>query len=126
MRSAVPDWKIPSSAWEAMAPSLKLPDTNDVHVLAAAIASHADCIITTNLRDFPLKVLGLYGIEAIHPDNFIVNQLDLDQLTALAAFKEMRSRWKKKDTTSEEVASALERNGLVATAQRLRDATALI
>jgi hypothetical protein len=126
MRNAVPDWQIPTSAWKTLAPTLKLPDDGDVHVLAAAIVGHADCIVTTNLKDFPATVLDLYGIEAIHPDDFIVNQLDLDQFKALAAFKEMRSRWKKKDGIPEEFALALERNGLVATAQRLREAAALI
>ena len=105
---------------------MRLPDSNDVHVLAAAIAGHADCIVTTNLRHFPADALTIYGIEAIHPDDFIINQLDLDPFTALAAFKEMRARWKKIDSTPEEFAFALERNGLVATAQRLREAAALI
>src|SRR6266545_1037725 len=109
MRSAIPDWEVSSTAWETLAPSLRLPDADDVHVLAAAIAGHADCIVTTNLRHFPADVLCSYGVEAIHPDDFIINQLDLDPFTALAAFKEMRARWKKSDPNPEEFALALER-----------------
>jgi hypothetical protein len=66
-----------------------------VHVLAAALAGHADCIVTANLKDFPVEAVGPLGVEVIHPDQFIVAQWDLDQLVAVAAFKRMRARWKK-------------------------------
>jgi hypothetical protein len=126
MREAVPDWEVPELAWAAVAPCLKLPDPHDVHVLAAAIAGHADCIVTSNLRDFPSELLAPFGIEAIHPDEFLVAQLDLDPIAVLAAFKAQRRRLQRGDFTPEAFADALERNGLVVTAQRLRDAAALI
>jgi hypothetical protein len=50
----------------------------------------------------------------------------LDPLVALAAFKRMRTRWKKPSTTAEDFAAALERGGLPATALRLREAAELI
>lgn len=103
-----------------------LPDAEDRHVLAAAIAGHADCIVTANVRDFPSEVVGVYGIEVVHPDRFIVNQWDLDALAAMSAFKRMRARWKKPHATPEDFAQALESNALPATAQRIRDAADLI
>jgi hypothetical protein len=126
MRAALPDWQVSVLAWQAIAPSLRLPDPDDVHVLAAAIAGHADCIVTSNLKDFPAETLQPYGIEAIHPDDFLVAQLDLDEFTALAAFRDMRARKKGPALNPEEFALALERNGLVATASRLRAAAQLI
>lgn len=126
MREAVPDWEVEEGAWQSLAGSLKLPDPDDVHVLAAAMAGHADCIVTANLRDFPTDVVGPLGIEIIHPDQFIVAQWDLDQLVAVAAFKRMRMRWKMPEATAEDFAAALERAGLPATAQRLREAAELI
>ena len=39
--------------YENLIESLKLPDENDRHVLAAAINAKADFIVTFNLRDFP-------------------------------------------------------------------------
>lgn len=126
MRDAVPDWEVGEPAWRALASALALPDSGDVHVLAAALAGHADCIVTANLRDFPAEVVAPLGIEIIHPDQFVVAQWDLDQLVAVAAFKRMRARWKKPQATAEDFAAALERGGMPATAQRLREAAELI
>lgn len=50
---------------------LHLPDTNDIHVLAVAIASSADAIITFNARDFPRHVLTAEGVTRRDPDGFL-------------------------------------------------------
>jgi predicted nucleic acid-binding protein len=126
MRAAVVDWEVPEAAWRALVPAIDLPDPDDAHVLAAGVAGHADCIVTLNLKDFPRARLAPFGIEVLHPDDFIVAQLDLDQLTALAAFKDMRQRRQRPQESADEFAHSLERNGLVATAARLREAAALI
>jgi hypothetical protein len=126
MRAAVPDWEVPAAAWQTIAPPPGLPDPDDVHVLSAAVAGHADCIVTLNLKDFPSDVLRPYGLEAIHPDDFLVAQLDLDPITALAAFRDMRLRKKNPPLDAEQFAHALERNGLVSTANWLREAAELI
>ncbi|MBB5515885.1 putative nucleic acid-binding protein [Rubricella aquisinus] len=55
---------------EAVA-DLSLPDNNDRHVLAAAIAGRADAIITFNLKDFPGRTLARYGVQPLHPDAFL-------------------------------------------------------
>lgn len=126
MREAVPDWEVDEKAWRALAHSLTLPDPDDVHVLAAALAGHVDCVVTANVRDFPADVVAPLGIEIIHPDQFVVAQWDLDQLVAVAAFKRMRARWRKPHATAEDFAAALERGGMPTTALRLREAAELI
>lgn len=126
MREAVPDWEVPEAAWRAIASGIELPDPNDVHVLAAAIIGHADCIVTSNLKDFPSPVLAEFGIEAVDPDIFILNQWDLDPVGAITAFKRMRARRKKPRSDPEEFAYALELGGLPMTAERIRLAAELI
>ncbi|WP_020104990.1 PIN domain-containing protein [Nocardia sp. 348MFTsu5.1] len=57
----------------------------DRHVLAAAVISRAAMIVTANLKDFPPRALSPYGIEAVHPDDFLLDQLALDHNRVLAA-----------------------------------------
>ena len=58
----------------------------EIHVLAAAIHSSADAIVTFNLKDFPKQELGKYNIEAIHPDDFIFYQFDFSTSTVINSF----------------------------------------
>ncbi|MDQ2065651.1 PIN domain-containing protein [Xinfangfangia sp. CPCC 101601] len=50
---------------------LDLPDPNDVHVLATAIAASADAIVTFNAADFPGHVLAEEGLNRRDPDGFL-------------------------------------------------------
>ena len=50
--------------------SLELPDPNDLQVLAEAIVSSCEKIVTKNLKHFPESVLKPHGIEPVHPDDF--------------------------------------------------------
>jgi len=50
---------------------LWLPDPNDVHVLAAAIAGSADAIMTVNAKDFPRNVLSEEGLLRVDPDGYL-------------------------------------------------------
>ncbi len=76
MRIAAPDWEVHPAAYEMLIRSRDLPDSEDEQVIAAALSGHADCIVTSNLKPFPDTILGPLGLEATHPDDFIVNQLD--------------------------------------------------
>lgn len=66
---------------------LHLPDPNDVHVLATAIASGADAIVTFNAQDFPGHVLAAEGITRRDPDGFLW-ELQSRQPDAMAAVVE--------------------------------------
>jgi predicted nucleic acid-binding protein len=52
---------------------LWLPDPADTHVLAAAIAGHADLIVTLNAQDFPRQVLEEEGLARLDPDQFLMS-----------------------------------------------------
>lgn len=58
-------------------------DAKDRHVLAAAVHAHAALIVTANRKDFPPEALQPFGVEAIGPDDFLLDQLDLDPSTTL-------------------------------------------
>lgn len=59
-----------------MAERLWLPDPDDAHVLAAAIAGRADAILTLNAADFPRGVLAEEGLVRLDPDNFLIGLLE--------------------------------------------------
>ncbi len=124
MNRSVPDCLIEN--YEALIDGLALPDADDRHVLAAAITGHVDAIVTFNLKDFPAEVLGRYNIEALHPDDFVLNQLELRQIDALAAIKAMRARLRRAPQSAADLIATLERAGLAASAAHLRRAEALI
>ncbi len=50
---------------------LLLPDPDDRHVLAVAVAAGADAIVTFNAADFPGHVLAEEGITRRDPDGFL-------------------------------------------------------
>ena len=77
--------------FEARLPALVLPDANDRHVLAAAIEALAPLIVTYNLADFPNTVLRTHGVQAIHPDDFLVGLLDEDSALFLGAVQTHRA-----------------------------------
>lgn len=47
---------------------LWLPDPADIHVLALAVASSADAIMTLNAKDFPRNILAEEGLDRCDPD----------------------------------------------------------
>lgn len=57
---------------EGLCSRLWLPDANDVHVLAVAVASSSDAIMTLNAKDFPRGVLAEEGLSRIDPDNYLL------------------------------------------------------
>ena len=110
MNSNVRDCLVTKFEW--LIPSLTLPDPNDRHVLAAAIACKANQIITFNTKDFPQDVLDIYDIEALHPDDFISNLIDLNPLKVIKAVETARQRLKKSPKSFDEYLDILLNQGL--------------
>jgi len=121
---SVPDCLI--EGYEYLIAGLVLPDPNDRHVLAAAIAGHADAIVTANLKDFPAAALDKHGVEVQHPDDFIMNQLELRPFEALEVIKQVRLRKRNPPCSVLELIDMIERSGLHQAAQYLRTKAGLI
>lgn len=100
-----------------------LPDEGDRHVIAAAIETEADLIVTENLRDFPRKKLSKYGIQAVSSDAFIVGVIDEHCEIAVTTIQLLRERLKRPDKTTEIFLQDLRRTGLAKTVERLSEMT---
>ena len=75
--------------YEPLVESLTLPDENDRHVLAAAIKTNANIIVTNNVKDFPAEYLASFGLTVKNADDFITDTIDLNNDVALEAFRMM-------------------------------------
>lgn len=60
----------------------------DRHVLAAAVRTGAQTIVTFNLRDFPMHALSPWNVEAQSPDDFLVHQFHLNPMSVLTKVRE--------------------------------------
>ncbi|GAC1335530.1 MAG: PIN domain-containing protein [Isosphaeraceae bacterium] len=106
---------------EKLIDSLKLPDPNDRHVLAAAIHSGAEVILTFNLKDFPEDVLAEYEITAINPDDFILDLLTLMTDEVAEAAELQRGTLRNPAKTEAEFLNILTNVGLVNSVKKLQE-----
>jgi hypothetical protein len=74
MQRAFPDAEV--RGYEALVESMTC-DPKDRHVLAAAVRSQSEVLVTFNGDDFPEKSTAAYDIEVINTDDFLLDQLDL-------------------------------------------------
>lgn len=102
-------------------PDLQLPDEDDRHVLAAALACGAERIVTHNLRDFPAAVLGPLGVQAVDPDTFVHAFLANRRPDVMGAFRRQRRRYRHPPLSATDLLDALERQGLIRTVAALHE-----
>jgi predicted nucleic acid-binding protein len=124
MVRAVPDALV--TGHHSLYVGLILPDPDDIHVLAAAIRCNAEVIVTFNLKDFPLRALSEFEIEAQHPDEFIMNLWDLDRAAVLSAASEMRRALVRDPYTTDKFLECIYRQGLPQVAGAMRDYAPLL
>jgi len=90
MRSAFPNAVVKD--YEDLIPAMT-NDPKDRHVAAAAVRGGAALIVTANIRDFPPESLEQYDIEAVHPDDFLQDQFDLDPTVTVACLRQQRAAY---------------------------------
>jgi predicted nucleic acid-binding protein len=117
MNRAFPDANV--TDFESKIEGLTLPDPGDLHVLAMAIHSQARMIVTFNLKDFPKKQLREFHIEPRHPDNFILDLIDISPEKVLLAFKNQVNFLRNPPKTDGQVLEILEKCGLTKTSKWL-------
>lgn len=75
------------TGYEALVPAMT-NHPKDRHVLAAAVRADAAVIVTANHKDFPASALDPYDLDAVHPDDFLLDQLDLYPIPTLRCLRE--------------------------------------
>ena len=111
------------TGFEYLIPSINLPDPDDRHVAAAAIHSGASLIVTFNLKDFPADALKPYNLAAQHPDDFIVDLLDLHPASVLEAAACHQRSLKNPPKTADEYLDTLLAQGLTQSVAVMRQWT---
>lgn len=117
MNQAFPDALVEN--YEPLIETLELPDIDDRHVLAAAIKTNANLIITNNLKDFPQEYLASFGLKAKAPDDFFTDIIDLSHELSVEAFKKLVLNKKNPPYNEFDVLDIFRNNGLKNTADYL-------
>lgn len=118
MEAAVPGAVVED--FEHRIPHLNLPDQNDRHVLAAAIETEADVLVTFNTKDFPAEIVAEHGIEVKDPDTFVLGMLVLRPEAVFAAARAQRANLRNPPRSVEEYLADLSGGGLKRFAEVLR------
>lgn len=118
MERALPDARV--VGFETLIEGLTLPDENDRHVLAVALRAKAEVIVTLNQKDFPASALQKFNIEALHPDDFITDLLDLSPGIALEAVRRQRQSLRHPPLSTDDFLDMLLKQGLNGTVSVLK------
>jgi predicted nucleic acid-binding protein len=105
--------------FEKIIEELNLPDKDDRHILATAILSNAEFIITFNLKDFPIEELSKHKVKAIPPDEFCLILFNSNSDLVKQAFHNQLESLKNPSLSVQKLLENLERVGLPKTVKKL-------
>lgn len=103
--------------YEGLIPTLTLPDPDDCHVLAAALHSGADVLLTFNLKDFPPANVPGCVLLVTHPDAWLVDVTAQDEELTLTVVRELLAALRSPPLKVADLAEALNRLTLTRTAE---------
>lgn len=95
-------------------------DPKDRHVLAAAVRADAGAIVTFNISDFPDASIQPFDVEVIHPDAFLLDQLDLAPVAVVDELTRQAEANRRAPRTRAQLLDALDRAGVPAFADEVR------
>ncbi|SSC64731.1 PIN domain-containing protein [Ciceribacter selenitireducens] len=110
MKAVLPDADV--ADYRPLVADLELPDPDDRHVLAAAIAGKASVIVTWNLKDFPARHLLPYGVTSQSPDDFLTDLHAAFPEALVSSVKRARHNLRKTTPSVEAFVDALQQGGL--------------
>lgn len=97
--------------WGQVLNAVQLPDPGDRHVVAAAFKGRADVIVTGNVKDFPASQLERFNLSAQTPDEFLLNQLDLEPQPVMELLRSQAADARKPPLELDELLAILEKCG---------------
>ncbi|HEY5251393.1 MAG TPA: hypothetical protein VIJ09_07020 [Acidimicrobiales bacterium] len=100
------------TGWEDLEETISLPDPDDRQVVAVAIRGGGQAIVTSNLADFPSDALAAFDLESGHPDDFLLDQLDLSPVIVQDVIGEQAEHAKAPPLTTLDLILRLERSGV--------------
>lgn len=106
--------------WTPLVDVIELPDPDDRHVVAAAVRSGAQVIVTANIKDFPVEELEPWGIEARSPDDFVLDHVLQHGPVVSLIVGQIADSWARPPGTVLDVLASLERAGLARSVAALR------
>ena len=104
MKALLPEADV--GGYRHLIPTVTLRDPDDRHVLAAAIHTKANCILSVD-RGFTNAVLEPYGLAALRPDSFLLDLLEADRDLMLESLAQARRNLRKTIPSSEEFIAGL-------------------
>ncbi|MCJ1702659.1 putative toxin-antitoxin system toxin component, PIN family [Rathayibacter sp. VKM Ac-2926] len=99
------------SGYDDLVPTMA-NDEKDRHVLAAAVRGGAEVLVTFNTKDFPPASVEPFDLEIVHPDAFLLDQLDLYRAPTLRALVELVEGYDSPAMTVDDFLLALTRAGV--------------
>ena len=90
---------------------LSLPDADDRHVLAAAIAGRAGILMTLNVRDFPTRTLARHEVLLREPDGYLT-ELNAEGVDMAAVCAQVQARAEAASGRPQPLRPLLKRAGL--------------
>lgn len=99
---------------------ISFQDPDDAHVIAAAIESNAQFIVTKDKAFYDPNVQNLHGFAAIDPDDILVNILDARPEAFVVLIDKVLASLRSSKPTIEGYAELLAASGLPRLADRLR------
>ncbi|QLF71630.1 PIN domain-containing protein (plasmid) [Peteryoungia desertarenae] len=118
MKAVLPEADVTN--YRAFVSDLTLPDPDDRHVLAAAIAAKASVIVTWNIKDFPVELLRPYGVTCQSPYDFLVDLNAAFPDALISSVNNARLNLRKTTPSVEAFIDALVQGGLTRFSNALR------